>query len=56
MFTDAAFFEITSFSQLFTIISQGEDDDLLVYTVSLLVPTLAPTPISSAPAFVLIVK
>ena len=47
---DVAFFETTSFSQSSTVISQGEDDDLLVFMVSLpVLPTLAPTPISTAP-------
>ena len=50
MSTDVAFFETTQFSQSSTFTSQGEDDGLLVYTVSLLVPTLAPIPISAAPA------
>ena len=40
------------FSLSSTVISQGEDDDLLVYTVSLPVPTSAPTPIFTALASV----
>ena len=47
---DVAFFETTPFSLLSTVTSQGEDDDLLVYTVSLPIPTLAPAPIFTAPA------
>ena len=46
---NVAFFETTPFSLSFTITSQGEDDDLFVYTVSLPVPTLAPAPIFTAP-------
>ena len=38
--TNVAFFETTSFSLSSTVTSPGEDD-LLVYYVSLLVPTLA---------------
>ena len=49
MSIDVAFFETTPFSQSSTITSQGEDDDLLVYTVSLPIHTLAPTPISTTP-------
>ena len=45
MSTDVAFFETTLFSLSSTITSQGEDDDLLVYMVSLLAPTSTPTPI-----------
>ena len=41
MSTNVAFFETTLFSLLSTVMSPGEDDDLLVYYVSLLVPTLA---------------
>ena len=37
-----AFFETTPFSLLSTVMSPGEDDDLLVYYVSLSVPTPAP--------------
>ena len=43
--TDVAFFETTTFSMSSTVTSQGEDDDLLVHTVSLSVPTLALIPI-----------
>ena len=50
MSTNVAFFETTPFSQSSTVTSQGEGDDLLAYTVSLPVPTLAPTPISTASA------
>ena len=53
MSTNVALFETTSFSLSSNVTSQGEDDDLLVYTVSLLVPTLAPTPIFTALALVL---
>ena len=48
--TDVAFFETTLFSLSSTIASQGKANDLLVYTVSLPVPTSAPTPIFTAPA------
>ena len=40
--TEVAFFETTPFSLSSTIMSQGENDDLLVYFVSSPVPTLAP--------------
>ena len=40
--TDVAFIETTPFSLPSTVTSPGEDDDLLVYYVSLPVPTLAP--------------
>ena len=50
MSINVAFFETTPFSQSSTVTSQGEGDDLLAYTISLPVPTLAPTPISTAPA------
>ena len=43
--TDVAFFETTPFSLLSTVINQGEDDNVLVYTVFLPVPTSAPAPI-----------
>ena len=43
--TDVIFFETTSFSLSSTIMSPGEDDDLLVYYVSLPVPTLALIPV-----------
>ena len=43
--TDVALFETTSFSLLSTVTSPEEDDDLLVYYVSLPVPTPAPIPI-----------
>ena len=43
--TDVAFVETTPFSLLSTVMSPREDDDLLVYYVSLPVPTLAPIPI-----------
>ena len=39
MFIDVALFETTPFSLSFTITSQREDDDLLVYHVFLRVPT-----------------
>ena len=39
---DVAFFEATSFSLPSTVTSLGEVDDLLIYYVSLLVPTPAP--------------
>ena len=41
--TDVTFFENAPFSLSLPITSQGEDDDLLVYTVSSLA-SLAPTP------------
>ena len=44
MFTDVAFFEATPFSLPSTVTSLREDDDVLVYYVSLPVPT--PTPIT----------
>ena len=43
--TDVEFFETTPFSLPSTIKSPGEDDDLLVYYVSLPVPTPAPIPV-----------
>ena len=43
MSTDVAFFETTLFSLSSPIPSQGEDGDLLVYTIALPAP-LAPTP------------
>ena len=42
--TDVAFFDTTPFSLSSTVTSQGEDEDLLVYYVSLPVPTPAPIP------------
>ena len=42
VFINVTFFESTSFSLSSTVISQGEDDDLLVYTISS--PTPTPTP------------
>ena len=44
-FTDVAFFETTPFSLSSIVTSPGEDGDLLVYYVSLLVPTLVPIPV-----------
>ena len=41
MFTDVAFFETTSFSLSSIVTSSREDDDLLVYYVSIPVPTSA---------------
>ena len=41
MSTDVAFFQTTPFSLLSTVTSPREDDGLLVYYVSLPVPTLA---------------
>ena len=46
---DVAFFETTPFSLSSTVTSQGEDD-LLDYTVSLPIPTLAHAPIFTTPA------
>ena len=46
MSTDVAFFETTPLSLSSIVISPVEDDDLLVYYVSLLVPTPAPIPIN----------
>ena len=43
--TDVSFFETTTFSLSSIVTNHGEDDDLLVYTVSLPIPTLAPVPI-----------
>ena len=54
MSTDVAFFETTPFFLSSTVTSRGEDDDLLVYTVSLLVLTSAPSPIFIAPTPVLV--
>ena len=48
MSTDVVFFETTPFSLSSIVTSQGEDDDLLIYMVSLLVPTSAPAPIFTA--------
>ena len=45
MFIDVTFFESTPFSISSTVTSQGEDDDLLVYTISSPTPTLTPTPV-----------
>ena len=45
MSIDVAFFDTTSFSLPSTITSPREDGDLLVYYVSLPVPTPAPIPI-----------
>ena len=42
MSTDVAFFKSTQFSLSSTVTSQGEDDDLLVYTISSPTPTPAP--------------
>ena len=52
MYTDVAFFETTPFSLSSIVTSQGEDDDLLVYMVSLPIPTSAPTLIFTALALV----
>ena len=51
MSTNVAFFE-TTLSLSSTVTSQGEDDDLLVYTVSLPTPTSAPAPKFIVPALV----
>ena len=47
MSIDVTFFDTTSFSLSSTVTSQGEDDDLLVYTISspTPTPTLAPVPV-----------
>ena len=50
MSTDVAFFETTPFSLSSTVTSQMEDDDLLVYTVSSPIPTLAHALIFTAQA------
>ena len=42
--TDVAFLDTTLFSLSSIVTSQGKDEDLLVYYVSLPVPTLAPIP------------
>ena len=54
MSIDVAFFETTPFSLSSTVTSQGEEEDLLVYTVSLPVPTSAPASIFTAPAPILV--
>ena len=43
--TDVTFFETTPFSLSSLIISQGEDDDLLVHTIASPAPTLASIPV-----------
>ena len=43
--TDVTFFETTLFSLSSPVPSQEEDDDLLVYTITLSAPTPAPVPI-----------
>ena len=45
MSTNVAFFETTLFSLSSTVLNQGEGDDLLVYYVSLLVPTSTSIPV-----------
>ena len=45
MSINVTFFETTSFSLSSTVTSQGEDDDLLVYTISSSTPTPAPVPV-----------
>ena len=42
MSTDVTFFETTPFSLSSPVTSQGEDDDLLVYTIASPAPTPAP--------------
>ena len=42
---NVTFFETTLFSLSFTVTSQGEDDDLLAYTISSPTPTLALVPV-----------
>ena len=42
---DVTFFETTPFSLSSLVTSQGEDGDLLVHTIALPAPTLAPIPI-----------
>ena len=42
MSIDVTFFESTPFSLSSIVTSQGDDDDLLVYTISSSTPTLAP--------------
>ena len=44
---DVTFFETTPYSLSSPVTSQGEDDELLVYTISLLAPT--PAPVSVKP-------
>ena len=44
MYIDVTFFQTTLFSLSSIVISQGEDDDLLVYTISSPTPTPTPTP------------
>ena len=45
MSTDVTFIETTPFSHSSLVTSQGEGDDLLVYTISSPAPTPAPVPI-----------
>ena len=45
MSTDITFFETTPFSLSLSVLNQGEDDDLLVYTISSPAPTLALVPV-----------
>ena len=52
MSIDAAFFETIPFSLSSIVTSQGEDDELLVYMISLPVPTLAPAPVFTVLALV----
>ena len=45
MSTDVTLFETTSFFLSSPVTSQGEDDDLLVYTIASPTPTLGPIPV-----------
>ena len=47
MSTDVAFSETTLFSFPSTVTSPGEDENLLVYYVSLLVPNPTPIPVKN---------
>ena len=49
MSTDVTFFETTPFSLSSPITSQGEDDDLLVYTISSPTPAHTPAPVPVKP-------
>ena len=49
VFINVTFFESTPFSLSSTVTSQGEDDDLLVYTISSPTPTPTPAPVPIKP-------
>ena len=50
MSTDVTFFETISFSLSSPVTSQGEDDDLLVYTIAS--PALTPAPVPVKPSII----